>query len=73
MRAAMMQVRALFQEVLMNALMVHCKTPPFMLQCNCGFDRIVVSLQIILPCSPSPTGWGFFYLCTQELGIEHAH
>jgi hypothetical protein len=43
------------------------------LQCNCGFDRIVVSLQIILPCSPSPTGWGFFYLLTQEVSIEHAH
>jgi hypothetical protein len=44
-----------------------------MLQCECGLGRIVVSLQIILPCGPSPTGWGFFYLRTQEVSIEHAH
>jgi hypothetical protein len=73
MRGEMMQVCVLFHEVLMNARMVHCKTHAFMLQCKCGFGRIVVSLQIILPCGPSPTGWGFFYLRTQEVSIEHAH
>lgn len=73
MREKMMQVCSLSHEVLMNARMVHCKTRGFMLQCKCGFGRIVVSLQIILPCGPSPTGWGFFYVRTQEVGIEDAH
>ena len=56
-----MQVPRFFDEFLMKVAMVHCKTSATMLQCNCGLGHIVVSLQIILPCSPSPLGWGSFF------------
>lgn len=56
-----MQVPRSLCELLMKVAMLHCKTPPTMLQCSGGFDHIVVSLQITLPCSPSPLGWGSFF------------